>query len=313
MCTSVAMNIGGFYFGRNMDLEGSFGECVVTAPRRFVFEYRRMPADASHYAMIGTAAVISGYPLFADAMNEKGLCMAGLNFPGNAVYRETPSTDKANVTPFELIPWVLGRCATVEEAQALLEKTDLVAIPFSENVPLTPLHWHIADKNQSLVVEPMADGVRLYKNPVGVLTNNPPLPYHLANLPRYAHLGTGTPEDAWTAEAGAVSMGLCGVGLPGDYSSASRFVRAAFLKRNLIAEGAENESVASVFQLLGAVAPTKGSVLTPEGKPHYTTYTCCMDSEQRTYYCRRFPDLLVRKMILDEANAAEKHLLLQKN
>lgn len=296
MCTSVAFNNGSFYFGRNMDLEGSFGERVVIAPRNFTFEYRKEAAVTRHYAMLGMAAVVSGYPLFADAMNEKGLCMAGLNFPGNAVYAKEPSKDKANVTPFELIPWILGKCANVDEVERLLRETELVAIPFSENYPLTPLHWHIADKQRSLAVEPTSEGLKIYPNPVGVLTNNPPFPYHTANLVRYANLGTGTPEDDWTSEAGAVSFGLCGTGLPGDYSSVSRFVRAAFLKKHLLVGETMDEAVASVFQLLGAVAPTKGSVFTPEGKPHYTTYTCCMDAEQGTYYYKRHEDLCLQKV-----------------
>ena len=296
MCTSVAFNIGKFYFGRNMDLEGSFGERVVVAPRNFAFAYRQEPTVTHHYAMIGMAAVVSGYPLFADAMNEKGLCMAGLNFPGNAVYAKRPRTGKANVTPFELIPWVLGKCATADEAEQLLRETELVAIPFSENYPLTPLHWHIADKQQSLTVEPMAEGLKIYKNPVGVLTNNPPFPYHTANLARYANLGTGTPDGDWMWEAGAVSFGLCGMGLPGDYSSASRFVRAAFLKKHLLVGETTDETVASAFQLLGAVAPTKGSVLTPEGNPHYTTYTCCMNAEQGIYYYKRHGDLYLQQV-----------------
>ena len=148
MCTSVAMNIGGFYFGRNMDLEGSFGECVVMVPRHFPFSFRKMPEENCHYALIGMAAVSSGYPLFADAMNENGLCMAGLNFPGNAVYQQGEEEAQNCVTPFELIPWVLGRCATVNQAERLLSKTRLVAIPFSDAVPLTPLHWHLARRSR---------------------------------------------------------------------------------------------------------------------------------------------------------------------
>lgn len=287
MCTSVAMNIGDFYFGRNMDLEGSFGECVVMAPRHFPFPFRKMPEENCHYAMIGMAAVSSGYPLFADAMNEKGLCMAGLNFPGNAAYQQEEDKTQYGVTPFELIPWVLGTCATVGQAERLLSKTRLIAIPFSESVPLTPLHWHLADRERSIVIEPMADGLRLYENPTGALTNNPPFPYHLANLARYAHLNVSTPCGEWTADEGAVSMGMGGVGLPGDYSSASRFVKVSFLKKHALSFGTKEEAIDTVFRILSAVAPPKGSVIGPNGLAHYTTYTGCMDTAKRFYYCQR--------------------------
>ena len=88
MCTSITLKDKDMYFGRNLDLEYSFGERVVVTPRNYVFKLRAKEPMMRHYAMIGMATVAEGYPLYAEAVNEKGLYMAGLNFPGNAVYME---------------------------------------------------------------------------------------------------------------------------------------------------------------------------------------------------------------------------------
>ena len=174
MCTAATYTTDSFYFGRNLDYEFSYGDEVTVTPRAYPFALRCMGDFRTKYAMIGMAYVAGEYPLYYDAVNEKGLGIAGLNFVGNAVYH--PAQDgKSNVAQFELIPWLLGSCATLAEVRTLLAKTNIVNIPFSEQLPLAQLHWLIADKTGSIVVESTADGLHIYDNPVGVLTNNPPL------------------------------------------------------------------------------------------------------------------------------------------
>lgn len=301
MCTSVALTTGSLIFGRNMDLEDSFGERVVVTPRSYPLRFRRTESSFSHYAMIGTAVVVDGYPLYADAVNEKGLCAAGLNFPNNAHYPEKGDGTRTEISPFELIPWVLGKCGSVEEAKALLKKTALVAEPFSATLPLTPLHWHIADKCGALVVEPQADGLHVYDDPVGVLTNNPPFPIQRELLRRYEGLNCESSVMP-TVEPSFFSLGLGAVGLPGDYSSSARFARAAFLKEHLVSEGGEEAAIARAFSLLGAVAPVKGSVLNATGIPHYTVYSCCMNAERGIYYVKRADQLTVSSFALDSVD-----------
>lgn len=298
MCTTVAMTMDRFFFGRNMDLEGSFGERVVITPRNYPFRFRRTEPSFSHYAMMGMAAVVDGYPLYADAVNEKGLCAAGLNFPYNAYYPKWGNGVKTEISPFELIPWVLGKCASVSEARELLVQTALVDEPFSAELPLTPLHWHIADQVGAIVVEPMGDGVRIYDDPVGVLTNNPPFPFQEERLKGYADLNNRSSVMP-LAEPSFFSLGLGGLGLPGDYSSASRFVRAAYLKQYLRAEG-ECEGVAAAFSLLGAVAPPPGCVLDEEERAHYTVYSCCIDAQKGKYYLKRADRLEVFSVSFDK-------------
>ena len=113
--------------------------------------------------------------------------MAGLNFVGNAVYSEV-QPDVENIAQFEFIPWILSQCASLAEVRKLLNRINIVNTPFSEQLPLAQLHWIIADENESITVESMSDGLHIYDNPVGVLTNNPPFPQQMFQLNNYMYL-----------------------------------------------------------------------------------------------------------------------------
>lgn len=284
MCTAITYKKADHYFGRNLDLEYSYREEVVITPRNYPFAYRCLPISEQHYAMIGMATVEQGYPLYYDATNEYGLSMAGLNFPGNAVYFPAMS-DKQNVAPFELIPFVLSQCKTVSETQTLLASVNIADIPFSKAYPLTPLHWLIADRDKSIVLEQTETGLTIYNNPVGLLTNNPPFPYHLYNLQNYMNLSTGEPNCEFAPELKPelYSRGMGAIGLPGDFSSASRFVRCAFVKLNSVSESDENSAVSQFFHILNSVAMHRGSVIY-NGKVDITLYSCCCNTDKGIYY-----------------------------
>ena len=166
MCTAASYKTKDHYFGRNLDYEFSYNETVTVTPRNYPFHFRRMGDMPSHYAMIGMAFIQQDYPLYYDATNEKGLSMAGLNFPGNADYKPE-AAGKDNVSPFEFIPWILGQCATVAQAREKLARLNLWNENFSEQLPLSPLHWMISDKDESIVVEQVKDGLKVYDDPVG--------------------------------------------------------------------------------------------------------------------------------------------------
>ena len=285
MCTSIAKQLDSFYFGRNMDLSYEFGQQVVVAPRQYPFHFRCQGDCTQHHALIGMARVQDGYPLYAEAANEHGLCMAGLNFPQSAYYHVEKSADKANVSPFELIPWVLGQCASVDEAEALLRRTHLVDIPFAEGIPPTPLHWHVADASRSIVVEPMADGLHIYHNPIGVMTNEPPFDFHMTNLRQYLQLSPKQPVSAFPEAAGLTPFGwgFGALGMPGDTSPASRFVRVAFHAMNAVPEGGPGQ----FFHLLDTVAMPRGSVQDKNGY-EFTLYSCCIDAAKGIYYYRTY-------------------------
>lgn len=285
MCTAVSWKSGCHYFGRNLDLEYSYREAVTVTPRNYPFRFRMLPAMQAHYAMIGVATVEQDYPLYYDAVNEKGLGIAGLNFPGLAHYRKAvPDLD--NVASFELIPWILGQCDCVDQAEKLLRKINITDTPFNDAFQPTPLHWIIADAVRCITVEAMEDGLHIHQNPVGVLTNNPPFDFHLYNLRNHMQISTVPAANLFsqTLDLKPYSNGMGGIGLPGDYSSASRFVRAAFVKLNSVAGNTEEEAVSQFFHILSAVAMPRGCVQMADGRYEITLYSSCCNTEQGIYY-----------------------------
>lgn len=285
MCTAATYKTKDFYFGRTLDYEFSYGDEVVITPRNYSIAFRSMGARESHYAMIGMAHVENDYPLYYEAVNEKGLGMAGLNFVGNADYKdEAPGKD--NVTTFEFIPWILSGCATVKEARTLLDKINLVKTPFNEKLPVAQLHWMIADKNEAITVEAVKEGFKIYDNPVGVLTNNPPFDKQMFQLNNYMHLSPEAPENRFSKELSlhTYSRGMGALGLPGDLSSQSRFVRVAFVRMNSVSGDSEAESVSQFFHILGAVDQQRGCCDVGEGKYEITLYTCCCNADKGIYY-----------------------------
>lgn len=289
MCTAVSYLSTAHYFGRNLDLEYSYNEEVTVTPRNYPFPFRHTETCKRHHAMIGMASVIDGYPLYYEATNEKGLSIAGLNFPGNAVYLPIQD-DKINIAPFELIPYLLGQCETVVQVETLLGKMNLANTPFSPQLPLTPLHWIISDKDRSIVVEPMADGLHIYDNPVGVLTNNPPFDFHLYNLSNYLNVSAQPAVNRFSSqqELSPFSNGMGGIGLPGDYSSASRFVKVAFVKMNSMAAETEAENVHQFFHILSSVEMPRGSVVIRPNEFEITLYSCCCNTDKGIYYYRTY-------------------------
>ena len=290
MCTSISLKTNDFYFGRNMDIECGFGERVVITPRNYPFYFREAGNMTSHFAIIGMATVIDNYPLYAEATNEKGLCIAGLNFPDTAYYSETFEKEKVNISPFELIPWILGQCETMEQAERLLLQSNLVAIPFSDKIPLVSLHWHIADKDRSVVLECTKEGMHIYENPVHVLTNNPTFDFHITNLAQYLNLTPCTPYNCFSEKVKIEEFGngMGSIGLPGDFSSASRFIKAAYLRLNSVCECDESSSVSQFFHLLDAVAVVNGSIKIDNEKDYITTYSCCMNADKGIYYYKTY-------------------------
>ena len=285
MCTAATYKTKDHYFGRNLDLEYSYNESVTVTPRNFVLNFKKVPALEKHYAMIGMAAVMNSYPLYYEATNEKGLSMAGLNFPGNADYKPE-AEGKDNVTPFEFIPWILGQCADVSEARVLLEKINLVDICFSPELPLATLHWIISDREESITVESVKDGLKVYDNPVGILTNNPTFDYHMTNLCNYMSLSSEAPVNSFSdkVKLETYSRGMGAMGLPGDLSSASRFVKAAFTKLNSLSGDSESASISQFFHILGSVAQQRGCVHMGEGKYEITIYSSCCNTDKGIYY-----------------------------
>lgn len=309
MCTCIDFKTKDNYFGRNLDLEYRFGEKVVITPRGYGFMLKNGEAIKTKYAMMGMATVMDDYPLYAEAANEKGLSAAGLYFPGNACFFEQAG-EKLNLTPYELIPYFLGLFSTVAEVKALLPRLNITNIPFAEALPLTDLHWMISDGSECVVVEQMRGGLRFYDNPVGVLTNNPPFDYHLTNLNNYIHLTPGYQTNEFSDKINLTQygQGMGAIGLPGDASPASRFVRAAFNKLNSVCDDGEEASITQFFHVLDSVAMVRGATVTKDRKNDITTYSCCMNTSKGIYYYKTYANNQITAIKMTEKEKTKASL-----
>ena len=221
--------------------------------------------------------------------------MAGLNFPGNAFYQQ-PDGKGLEIASFEVIAWLLGKCASVTEAEEYLNEMKIVDLAFSDQMPPAPLHWMLADRERCLVLEAVRDGLKIYENPFGVLTNNPPFEYHRMNMNNYMNLTAESPQNRFADRLNLrpYAQGMGALGLPGDASSASRFVRAVFLKWNSVAPEEEKANVSQFFHILDSVAMVRGSVVTEQGTYDITTYSCCISPEQGVYYCKTYENYQIQ-------------------
>lgn len=283
MCTAVSAGGASHYFGRNLDFEDGFGEKITVTPRNYPFRFGDRVTE-KHYAMIGMALPAEGYPLYFDATNEKGLSMAGLLFAGEAVYRK-PMAEKENIPSFQLIPRILAQCKNVEEAENSLKNINITDTAFSESLPPSPLHWMVADKEKTLVVEQTKEGLSVYQNPTGVLTNSPGFSFQMQCLSQFMGLSPKEPENRFAPGLNLTptSRGVGTLGLPGDLSSPSRYVRACFTKLNSVWSGKEGEDVSQFFHILNSVSQTMGCNKVGE-KWEITRYSSCCNTGKGIYY-----------------------------
>ncbi len=310
MCTAISKTVKDSYFGRNLDFEHGFGEKITITPRNYRISFLREKEIKNHFAIIGMALPKDGYPLYFDAANEKGLSMAGLNFPENAVYFKSEE-GKKNIASFEFVLWVLSQCETTDEAKELILKTNITDDAFSKDFPPTPLHWMIADKNGSIVCEQTNEGMKVYKNPVGVLTNSPPFEMHLYNLRNYLNVTAEEPENRFCPKIDLkpYSRGMGGISLPGDLSSMSRFVRASFVSLNSIFGETEEEIVCQLFHILYSVYQQKGCAKVGDGY-EITNYTSLINTTKGIYYYTTYNNFSISKVNMHNEDLEQDKIIV---
>lgn len=309
MCTAITYKTEDFYFGRTLDLECSYNEEVTITPRNYTFKFRHTAELKNHFAIIGMAYVVENYPLYYDAANEKGLCIAGLNFVGNAKYNK-PCENKTNIAQFEFIPYILSKCATVDEAVKEIEKINITDTSFCSSLPPAELHFIIADKNKAVTVEAVSDGIKVYDNPIGVLTNNPPFDMQMFTLSNYMKISPKSPSNEFSNKINLTpySRGMGAIGLPGDLSSSSRFVRAAFTKLNSVSGNEQKESVSQFFHILASVQQIRGCCEVGD-KYEITVYTSCINADKGIYYYTTYQNSQISAVNLNKINLDNSKLV----
>ncbi len=279
MCTSISFRQKGLYFGRNMDLDYNFGERIIATPRSFRLKSLE---DKEHLGFIGTATLVDGYPLYADAMNEKGLCVAGLNFPDRAFYRQVDH-QKNNVPAYDFIAYIVASFSSVEEFKKSFTNINITNKSFSSSVPCPTLHWMISDGKSSVVVESTESGINMYENPLDVMTNLPEFPNHMENYLKMKS-GKGSASDDF----------------PVTLSSSSRFLRMAHFLGNDFIKTDSDSIISHVFHLLDTVAMPDVSVKISNGNYHKTTYSICLDTLKKRYFVRTYENSRISCVQLSE-------------
>ena len=240
------------------------------------------------YGYTGMAVLGFGEPILVDGVNSAGLMGALLHFPEYAVYKNTAEPGNTAVHPSRLLAWLLSRCAGVEEAVEELSRITLVDEPI-QGKPL-PAHYILSDKTgEAVIIEPEEGGLSIHRETIGVLTNSPDYRWQRTNLRNFVGV-TNLPKAPQTIagheirEFGERLGG--GSGLPGDYSSPSRFVRLAFLKEFAVPGKDELDGVSRMFRAFAPVDIPEGLA---KADPNYDVYeqtlcTSVMCAESGVYY-----------------------------
>lgn len=289
-------------------LKSRDGAVVVGRSLEFALElrsrihlYRPDQSDAgARYAYIGVDAL--GLPFITDGMNEKGLSAGFLWMPGSRY--ETAGSGKESVEISKLGAWILSRFASVDEARKGLESISVTDSFIEEMKMVPPLHLSLHDASgESLVVEFIDGKKRIYQNPCGVMTNAPTFDWHITNLRNYLNLSAGNAEPIRIK--GTVlappGQGSGFLGIPGDWTPPSRFVRTAAMIR--YAETPENpsEAVNLAEHILNAVDIPRGDIRDESGSMDYTQWAVIKDLKNRKFYFRSYRDIAIKVVHFDEA------------
>ena len=306
MCTAIAFRSrqGDSLFGRTMDFSHPISPSVYVTPRGYVWTNRlRTIRLRSRYGILGIGQDLEGV-LFADGVNERGLSAAALYFPGYAAYDSPDTAGGALViAAVELNGFLLGMCASVEQAAALVRTIRIVGTEDPVTHSVAPLHWILTDRiGQCLVIEKTAGGLHLHENPIGVLTNSPDFPWHMTHLRSFVQLRPEQEEQArWgNMELEPFGQGGGTWGLPGDFTPPSRFIRAAYLKGHIPAPETRQEAMMVGFHILENLSIPRGAVVTSRGTDDYTQYTAVLNTADGSYAVRTYEDGRIRTARLTE-------------
>ncbi|MFC6181777.1 choloylglycine hydrolase family protein [Lactiplantibacillus daowaiensis] len=301
MCTSLTFQTtgGDQFLARTMDFGFELGGRPVVMPRQQHFSSVTTAAEFdTPYSFVGTGRNLNGY-IFVDGVNEYGVSAAALYFSGQAHYPTEPVAGKLNLAPHEVLMWLLGN---VKSAQELGDRLNEIAI-VEAAAPLlnivVPLHWIISDRSgATYVLEQEADGMHYMVNPVGVMTNTPDFNWHLKNLSNYLQLQPGPHVDRQYGDLTVKPFGpgTGAMGMPGDYTSPSRFVRTVFMRQYTDAVATDAEAVNALSHLLNSVEIPKGVKLQADGSSDYTQYRAYMSMHEPAFYIQPYADQTITRV-----------------
>lgn len=246
-----------------------------------------------------------GMPIVADGLNEKGLACGAFYFPGWAKYESTIPQDQANtISNLDFVSWVLGNFATVNEVRDVLKDTKVIGVVYAPWGIIPPLHYFIADKTGNKAVIEYVDGkLNFYDAPFGTITNAPSYSWHMINARNYIGLQALNHPSVKIAgeDFSQFGQGSGAIGLPGDFTPPSRFIRASFFNQVVLNGKDGLEQVKRAFKILNQFDIPKGAVREIEkGKEIYeeTQWTSAADLSGGLYYFHTAASRVIRSVDL---------------
>lgn len=307
-CTSFLLptSDGASVYGRTMEFGFELDSEVVVLPRDYTFTSEVPDGKGlewqGKYGVVGLDALQQ--PIVADGMNEKGLTGGILYFPGYAEYSELDAAaPNTALAPWEVLTWALTSFATVDEVKSAVADISVVAISEPSLGMVPPFHYTFHDETgASLVVEPVDGTLKVYENPVGVMTNSPGFEWHLTNLRNYVKLSpvNAEPMEIFGEEVASFGQGSGLLGIPGDPTPPSRFIRALGYTASVEPQPSGIESVRLAEHILNNFDIPIGFVKPAEANeaPDYTQWSAIADLKNRQYYVKTYNDQVLRSVDL---------------
>lgn len=304
MCTGIRLECAnGYVAGRTCEFGFVLDYDLLFLP--VGTQYSAVLSPGSGKAWVSTHAVVGvatfGAMAIMDGINDAGLMSGAFYFAGQAQYADAAQTDPSRaLNPSELSHYILTTCGTIDEALAAIADITVVGVPVNGWGPVAPpLHFQIIDaQGRHVAVEPtQAGSLQITENPTGAFTNSPDLPFHLLNLTQYMNISPETLQqsDVFGTTITATGMGSGGLGLPGDYSPPSRFVRAAFFAANHPTPGTTIDGVEELFHLLNVFDIPMGAAKVGDTSD-FTQATIARDARELTYAWRSYADQRIRQV-----------------
>jgi choloylglycine hydrolase len=318
-CTGIRIRPqdGSVIAARTLEFAADLRSNVVVIPRN-TSEVGTAPGGkpglrwTSKYASAGANAF--GLPIIVDGLNEKGLGAAIFYFPGYAKYQHTKADDVGRtIAPWELPLYLLGNCANVEEAVHTVRSIHVGEVVQKDMGYVPPCHYIVNDAaGRCAVLEYVNGQLNVHDNPLGVITNSPTFDWHVTNLCNYVNLSPTNvpPVDMAGLKLGALGQGSGMLGLPGDFTPPSRFIRAVAFSQSALPAATAHDGVMQAFHILNQFDIPKGAA---RGEEHgqqvadYTLWTSVSDLTNVRYHFRTFSNSRIRmvdlkKMDLDAKN-----------
>ncbi|NYT67168.1 linear amide C-N hydrolase [Pusillimonas noertemannii] len=320
-CTSflIRSTDGGAVYGRTMEFGFELESRAMVIPRAYKLsstgpDGKPAMSWTGKYAAVGLNAL--GLTALVDGMNEKGLAGGVLYFPGYAGYADPAKADPAkSLAPWDFLTWALTNHATVAEVKAALSDVAVINVIQEALKIAPPLHYTLHDATgASLVIEPIDGKLKVYDNPLGVMTNSPSFDWHLTNLSNYVKLSS---VNAPPLKVGGVTIPPLGqgsglLGIPGDGTPPSRFVRALgyTLSAEPVASGPQSvrlaEHIVNNFDIPKGWVRDKDQGSEPL---EYTQWSSVADLSNRSYYVKTYDDPVLRGIDLKTVDLDAKEVL----